>query len=229
MKQRTFFLKLGSAIMLLLFVAAFTVPANAAVPMDVGKATTTVSVLPGCQVDQMIVEEVNGKMMAANQEKSLVDIMAAAEKGRNIEDLQAIMPPLISAEIAINKMGSDILNSVKSLNAWNNPSNLATMEVSNIGYVVTSANLMGWQFTGRNEKRVTEQLSLIPEVQVKRMINPTSGSAMVTSDLLKDMNQNCAATTKAANENDGQKNLQSPNLAAYRDVRSAKYFKVVEA
>ncbi|MDQ5893017.1 MAG: hypothetical protein QG640_27, partial [Patescibacteria group bacterium] len=181
-------------------IATSTAAARADLPDKVEKA---VQVSPG-YAQQLLVVSIEGKMnIAANQESS-VDIMAAAnQKEESIYLQAAVVPPLIAQRNSNMKVYG--IQSSSDQNSLMIP--IATVEVPNIGYVITSENLNLSQLVAVwNKKRMTEELSLIPEVQVKRMINPTSGSAMVTS-LLKEMNQNCAATAKT--KENGRQNLQN--------------------
>ena len=129
---------------MLLFMVNFTVPANAAVP-DVGKkATTTVCVSPGCQVAVFDIVNIKAKATearstfdgqqlmdksAATNRAAKMDLVAANQKEESIY-LQAIMPPLISAQVVENNRSIDIGHAAKKTSMRNTitkPS--ATLEV----------------------------------------------------------------------------------------------------
>ncbi len=218
MKQGKLFWKLGSSLLMLLFMVNFTVPADAAVP-DVGKkATTTVQESPG-YTSAFQVCIVKGEMMAVNQEDSMVkelvaksaainqnpvnsqDLYLAAknEAVRNIEDLQAaVVPPLI-AFVAVNgnvhKIGSQTNSLIEITKPIATMEGFASEDIAITSYV--TLNLLT-QFPDPAD------LKNEPAVQLKKPQISTSSVLVSDEKTAKEgcfINQMASAETKSGREN----------------------------
>ncbi len=140
--------KVGIAIcIIVMFAMMFNVRAVAATRADLpDKVEKAVCVSPGCQVAVFDIVNIKAKAaearstfdgqqlmvksVAANQEKSGSDLVAVKKAIRSIEDLQAIVPPLISAQVVENNRSIDIGHAAKKTSMRNTitkPS--ATLEV----------------------------------------------------------------------------------------------------
>ncbi len=154
------------------------------------------------------------KSVAVNQEKSGSDLVAVKKAIRSIEDLQAIVPPLIVAQRSSIMDGTTVakLTDREDLNPTR------TMEVS-VPASYIAVNVMS---SLNVNQFAAPTADLKPDIQLRKPLISLVASETATSYSFRNMSQ-IAATTKAAKENDGQKNLQDNTVAVIRNVLSPMY------